>query len=237
MVPLVSLIYSIEVTPSQALLGEPINALLRCTATSDTPGAVNFEHRSLVFSLSAAWLAESLTVFPNRHAIEAGGRLVRLAATGGIEDLTAGEERTRELSLLPLFPALLGVGVFAVSYRLEEAVPPVSPEPAVVETTSGPGVVPLLLSHLESESSALRFRANELLEQMTAQDFGFQSDGTVEDRARAVLRWSIWWQQTGALLPWNFQSEGATFAQVPDRAPVDLRSGHLGGIAYPGSRR
>jgi hypothetical protein len=231
----VALTYSIEAIPSRALLGGPITAVLRCASGSDAPGAITFEHRSLIVELDQSQLAEPLVVFPNRHAIEDDtGRLIRLASTGGIEDLAAGEERTRVFDLLSLFPgAVLSVGTFAVTFRLEEADPAVRPPPATVEVTSGPEAVPLLIDRLGAEAPAIRFRAAELLARMTDQDFGYDASAQTETQTDAIGRWRTWWQQEGSRLPWNFQSDGATFGWTRDAPPPTQHNGHLGGIAYP----
>jgi hypothetical protein len=235
-VAVVTVEYSISVAPASALIGEPITALLRCVARSDAGAAVTFDHRSLVIELDRPGLSEPAVVFPNRYAVERAGNLLRLASAGGLEDLSAGEERTRPFELGELFPELvLNVGSFAVTYRLEEADPLVRPEPADVQVASGPDAVMYLLERLADDSSAVRFRAAELLTSMTAQEFGYVADAPVDARSAAVLRWQTWWQREGAQLPWNYESEGATFGEVPANLPVLGRSGKLGGVAYPGA--
>jgi hypothetical protein len=233
----VAVTYSIEVRPSEGLIAEPISAVMRCSADANTSGVVTFDHRSLIVELEQANVPEPSVVFPNRHAIEDRGRLIRLSSMKGIEDLLAGEERVRIFDLLSLFPgALLNVGRFAITYRLEEAAPSVRPPPAEVELMAGPEAVPLLIGHLSAENSALRFRAAELLTRMTGQDFGYAADGSGDSRTQAVTRWWTWWQRDGVDLPWNFGSDGATFGPTPDPAPSTHRSRHLGGIAYPGGK-
>jgi hypothetical protein len=235
-VTVVALEYSVEVSSARALIGESITAVFRCVARTDAAAALTFEHRSLVVELDQDQLPEPLLAFPNRRAVEDGGRLIRLASTGGIEDLAAGEERVRVFDLLSLFPEpVLSVGTLAITFRLEEADPPVRPPPVSVEVTSGPEAVPLLIDHLGAEAPAIRHRAAGLLAQMTARDFGYDAEASVEARGEAVGRWRAWWKQEGSQLPWNFQSEGATFGQTPDQPPATGRSGRLGGIAYPGS--
>jgi hypothetical protein len=197
---------------------------------------LTFDHRSLVIELDRPGLSEPGLVFPNRYAVERAGNLLRLASAGGLENLSAGEERTRRFELGELFPEpVLNVGAFAVTYRLEEADPLVRPEPAVVHVASGPDAVMYLLERLSDDSSAVRFRAAELLTSMTAQDFGYAADAPVDPRSAAALRWQSWWQREGAQLPWNYESDGATFGEVPAVVPVSGRSGKSGGVAYPGT--
>jgi hypothetical protein len=227
--------YSIGVTPTAALLGEPIIAELRCVVRSDVRETLTFGHRSLVVELDREGLAEPALAFPNRYAVERGGQLLRISSAGGIEDLTAGEERTRTIDLAPLFPELvLSVGRFAVTYRLEEADPVVRPAPVAVEVASGPGAISHLIGCLAAGSSDLRSRAADLLAVMTAQDFGYEAGAAGESQAAAIRRWQIWWQNVGSALPWNFESDGATFGVVAPRAPSG-RSYRLGGVAYPGA--
>jgi hypothetical protein len=64
---------------------------------------------------------------------------------------------------------------------------------------------------------------------------GYAADGAAEGRAEAIGRWWTWWQQEGERLPWNYQSDAATFGQTPEQPPPNQRSGRLGGIAYAGS--
>jgi hypothetical protein len=234
-VAVVAIEYSISVTPTRALIGEPITAILRCIAPSDAPGSLTFDHRSLVIELDRHGLSEPALVFPNRYAVERGGNLLRLASSGGVADLAPGEECTRKFELGELFPEpVLSAGAFSVTYRLEEAEPLVRPAPVVVQVDSGPDAVLQLIGRLAADSSALRFRAAELLTSMTAQDFGYAADAPVETQRDAVLRWQTWWQREGVQLPWNFESEGATFGKVLFDAPSSRRSSRLGGVAYPG---
>jgi hypothetical protein len=229
--------YSLEVSPAQAVLGEPITATLRCVAPEDAAGVLTFDHRSLVLELDRANLIEPYLAFPNRRAVEAGGRLMRLSSPGGVEDLAAGEERTRAFELLPLFPEpVLSLGTFSVCYRLEETEPALLVPPSPVMVSSGPEAVALLLGHLSAENAAIRFRAAELLARMTARDFGYDPEAPVEVREGAVARFRDWWQKEGVSLPWNFQSEGATFGQAPPPEPPGGRSDQLGGIAFPEER-
>ena len=229
--------YSIEVTPARALVGEPISAMLRCTATADAPGALTFDHRSLVVEVNRPGLIEPSVAFPNRHAVEVGHNLIRLSSPGGVEDLVTGDQRTRAFDLASLFPdVVLDVGTLAVTYRLEEAEPPVCPEPVLVEITSGPEAILHLIERLSDASQTLRTCALAVLVRMTAHDLGYDAEAPADDRAQAIQRWRDWWGQTGSLLPWSYESDGATFGAPPGAAPDSRRSGHLGGIAYPEHR-
>jgi hypothetical protein len=217
-----------------AVIGEPVVARLRCLAQSDSPDALTFEHRSLVIELEKEGLPEASLAFPNRFAAERGGNLLRLSSSGGIEALRAGEERVRTFDLTRAFPEeVLSTGIISVTYRLEEAVPVVRTSPGLVDVWSGPEAVHLLLRLLEDEDLAVRSRAAEVLGLMTSRNFGYHADGSSEARVPAVRQWKTWWDSEGSQLPWNFESEGATFGEVPARAPVGLRSSKTGGIAYP----
>ena len=225
--------YSIAVSPKEAVLGEPITVELRCVARSDVGKALTFDHRSLVIELDRDGLAEPALAFPNRYAVEQGGRLLRLASEGGAEELAAGEERSRSFDLAPLFPEpVLSVGRLVVTYRLEEAEPMARPAPIVVEVASGPTAITNLIGRLASESADVRSRAYELLALMTAQDFGYDPVAAPRTQTDAVRRWQTWWHDVGSTLPWNFRSDGATFGIPVPRAPSD-RSYRLGGVAYP----
>jgi hypothetical protein len=235
MVTLVPVIYSIDVDPQPALLGEPLTAVLRCVATTEARAAMTFDHRSLRLELERTSFSEPLLAFPNRHAIAVKGMLIRLASTLGIEDLSSGEERTRSFDLLSLFPdGVLNVGTFALTYRLEEADPVVCPLPTKVGVASGPEAVPLLIRHLGSEVLALRFRAFDLLTKMTGRRFTYAADAAEEQRSQAIALWWTWWQSEGVEFPWNFLSDGATFGITPEPPPPSHRGAQLGGVAFPG---
>jgi len=226
--------YSIEVVPPRALVGDPVSANLRCVATASAPGVLTFRHRSLVVELNRAGLIEPSIAFPNRHAIEAVDKLIRLSSSGGVEDLAAGDERMRTFDLVSLFPDIvLGVGKLAVTYCLEEAEPPLRVNPAFVEVCSGPEAIPHLLERLGDTSPTVRACAIAVLGQMTAQDFGFDPDAPARDRERSLQRWRDWWGRAGSRMPWSYGSKGATFGVPPGTPPASRRSEHLGGIAYP----
>jgi hypothetical protein len=213
--------YTVEVRPIKGLLGEAVTAVLHCVSGGASPNALTFEHKSLVLEINADVLLEPILAFPNRFAVEDGGNLVRMSAPGGTEDLANGEERTRAFNLLEMFPGVvLHPGAFSFTYRLEEAAPPVRPDPVTVQIQSGPEAVPLLIRHLDSESTALRDQARELLRRMTAKDFA------------GSAQWSAWWGQEGAKLPWNPESDGAVSESgaVPDDAPD--HPAPLGGVDY-----
>lgn len=225
--------YSIGVSPRTAVLGEPITVELRCVARVNVGKALTFDHRSLVIELDRDGLVEPALAFPNRYAVEKGGRLLRLASEGGAEELAAGAERSRTFDLALLFPEpVLSVGRLVVTYRLEEAEPMARPAPVVVEVASGPRAITHLIGRLASESDDVRSRAHELLALMTAQDFGYDPGATPGSQTDAVRRWQTWWHDVGSTLPWNFQSDGATFGIPGPRAPSD-RSYRLGGVAHP----
>jgi hypothetical protein len=226
--------YAIDLEPRAAILGEPIVALLSCRARSAAPQVLTFGHRSLVIELDRPALPEPGLAFPNRHAVEDRGRLIRMSAPGGVEALAAGDERTRRFDLVALFPHLvLAPGPFTATYRLEEADPLVRPQPVKADVRSGPEAVPRLIGLLSAESSGARFRAAELLTAMTANDFDYRAGGDVAARGEAIQRWWAWWHEAGSRLPWTFDTEGATFGRPAVAAESAKPGEHLGGIAYP----
>jgi hypothetical protein len=220
-----SMQYLVDVEPHRGVVGAPVTAMLRCRAYGMSAGILTFEHRSLVLELDGTHLPEPYLAFPNRFAVEEGETLIRMSAPGGIEDLEDGEERVRTFDLVALFPdAVLDPGRLLFTYRLEEAEPPVRPEPAAIELQSGPEAVPLLIQCLNSPSDAVRFRASVLLQQMTAQEWSTPAE------------WSEWWTKYGNRLPWDYDSDGAVLnAGAPTPARPLGRSGRLGGVAYPAS--
>jgi hypothetical protein len=226
--------YAIDVRPRHAILGESIVAHLSCKAISHAPSAFTFGHRSLVIELMRKGLPEPDLTFPNRHAVNDAGKLVRMAAAGGVEELQAGDKRTRSFDLLTLSPDLvLAPGTLSATYRIEEADPMVRPTPVAVEIASGPAAVPRLIARLDSDSAETRARAAKLLSAMTANDFGYRAGASLNDRREASQRWLAWWQETGSRLPWDFETSGATLGSQPQPAPASRLSLHLGGIAYP----
>jgi hypothetical protein len=235
MASVVAVDYSIDVQPlDTALIGQSVVACLRCMARSDSSAILTFDHRSLVIELGKDGLPEEALAFPNRYTVERGGNLVRLSRSGGIEDLRAGEERGRDIDLLPLFPdQVLSVGTIAITYRLEETDPPVRPSPRSVDVTSGPDAVALLIHRLNHHNASVRARAAEVLAMMTAKDFGYDADASLESRNGSISEWRSWWDVEGSLMPWNFEADGATFGQVSAQPPIGARGARLGGIASP----
>lgn len=216
--------YEIDVMPRTAVLGTPVTAELRCRAHGKSPGVLTFEHKSLVLELSGERLPEPCLAFPNRFAVEDGPLLVRMSSPGGVEDLEDGELRVRKFDLLALFPdAMLHPGRVQITYRLEDADPPVRPKPSVIELQSGPEAVPMLIDCLDSPSEAIRFFAQEILGQMTGQQKASRAE------------WTDWWTGHGSRLPWNYDSDGALFNAAPSEPVPHRRSKHLGGVEYPGS--
>lgn len=225
--------YGISVAPLRALLGEKVVATLRCAAEAEAAGVMTFEHRCLEIVLKGPHLPEDLIAFPNRQAIEDGqGRLIRMSAMGGVEDLRAGEERTRTFDLLSLFPAaLLAVGHLEVSFRLEEAEPPVRAE-AAFAVRSGQAAVPFLIDQLAAGTGAVRFIAMDLLTRMTGQHLGSAGAALLAGSQPLDERWRDWWQNEGSRLPWNAAAGGVTYGHAPD-AVDDVEGDHLGGVVHP----
>lgn len=55
------------------------------------------------------------------------------------------------------------------------------------------GIGPLI-ELLESPNRATRVRAQVVLQRYTHLDFGFEHDGSADERAGAVRRWRQWWE-------------------------------------------
>jgi hypothetical protein len=146
-----------------------------------------------------------------------------MSSPGGVEDLQDGELRVRKFDLLALFPdAMLHPGRVQITYRMEDADPPVRPKPSVVELQSGPEAVPRLIDCLDSPSEAIRFVAQEVLQQMTGQQKASRTE------------WTDWWTRRGSRLAWNYESDGALLNAAPSDPVPQRRSNHLGGVEYPG---
>jgi hypothetical protein len=67
---------------------------------------------------------------------------------------------------------------------------------------------------------------------MTARVVGYSAEADISDRNAAADLWKSWWKKTGTKLPWNFQSAGATFGEVPSGAPERPGRSLIGGISY-----
>lgn len=79
------------------------------------------------------------------------------------------------------------------------------PVPAVRYEAAGallemrdPRGLPVLIDGLEDPDARLRAKCLAVLAERTGQRFGFEADGSVEDRAAAVRRWRAWLAQKRA---------------------------------------
>lgn len=225
-------VYSLRVEPAEALLGEPVTLLLACAAEGDAPASYTFEHGSLTVELARVGAAgEPAYAFPNRRVLHEGGLLIRESPLGGVEDLAAGETRTRALGGAALFPLqLLAPGEFAWRYALGPGGVAQAGARAVV--VSGPGAVVALLDRLEVESvGAVRARIAELLRRMTAQGADYDAEADAAARAEGIARWRAFWAETGQHLPWDPSTEGARAGVLT--ATMAPRAYALGGVVYP----
>jgi hypothetical protein len=226
----IELEYRLRVTPREAVLGEPVIMTLSCAAAVDAPGAITFDHSSLILALrNERWPDERLRM-PNVTASENGGMLVRVQLPGGIEDLAAGEQRTREFLLFDVFPDALDLGVFEVAYRFDESTAS-PPQPARVRLYSGPPAVPALVQQLLSAQAPTRHRAAGLLHRLTGQEFGYDPDGDADERADAAQRWQQWWDLHGQTMTWDSRAHQVSVARVTPRT-MTADTGRLGGVVY-----
>jgi hypothetical protein len=224
--------YSLSLKPAQALLGEPVTVVLRCQASGDAPETITFEHASLTLTL-ARGSAEPGVAFPNRRTVVHGDVVKRVAASGGVEHLHAGEERTRSFELLRVFPArLLDLGEFDVGYTLYDGRRDLGPKPAKLRIVSRPPSVPLLLGLLEDEDPVTRARAVGLLHRMTARGFDYDAGASPELRSQALARWQVWWQTVGSHLPWDYTAVGARAGLLNEPPEGFQRGSRLGGVVY-----
>lgn len=185
-----SVVYTVTVTPAEPLLGQSLTATLRGRANGATTGALTFGHGSLVLTLRHAEEPEGIFL-PNVSAVQAPGKLLRLQAAGGKEDLEDGAELEREFALLDHFPALLGVGRFAFSFRIEADASAEPAEPAEFRIRAAPGCVPHLVRLASEEGGEHRERAAELLRKISGQVYL-----TPEETGR-------WWLRYGTDLGWD----------------------------------
>lgn len=182
-------VYTVTVTPAEALLGQPLTATLRGQAHGATARALTFRNGSLVLTLQAG--EEERMFLPNAMASQEGEMLTRLQPKGGRRDLEDGEEMEREIALLDCFTALLGVGRFAFSYRLESEAGAEPAEAAVFTVRVAPGSVPHLVRLATEEDGEHRERAAALLRKITGQVYS-----TPEETGR-------WWLRFGTQLRWD----------------------------------
>jgi hypothetical protein len=224
--------YSLAVRPPKLLLGDPVTAMLSCTATAGSVEAVTFADSSLRLSLTAVPpRGEPVEAFPNRAVVEAGSVQEHLQ-TAGRRHIRRGQVMTRELDLLRLWPRwILDVGTYKISYRLGPDSRPWGAGPATLEITSGPAVVPRLLALLEHPDMAVRARAAGLLHRMTAHVAGYSAEADPGERRSAIDRWRNWWRGAGSKIPWNFGSDAATFGTAR-AGTAQSAAPALGGLAY-----
>ena len=81
----------------------------------------------------------------------------------------------------------------------KDAVPAVRYEAAgALLELRDPRGLPILIDGLEDPDARLRAKCLAVLAERTGQRFGFEADGSVEDRAAAVRRWRAWFAQKRA---------------------------------------
>jgi hypothetical protein len=85
----------------------------------------------------------------------------------------------------------------------------------------GEDAVPALIAGLSSPGSIARRKCNELLRDLTKQDFGFDARGTDDERAKAVLAWKAWWAEKHPPV--------AQKAPAKDEAPAATETAPSGG--------
>jgi hypothetical protein len=201
--------YTVTVKPARILLGESPAAMLRRVASNEAPDALDFTHRSLILqAVRRGSAGEPAMAFPNQSSTQRDGRTIRLQTQGGTSTLKAGQSDSRTFSLLELFPLqVLDIGRFELTYRFEEAQPPIAVQPAHFRVESSQKSVGLLLAALQSTNPTVRARASALLHRMTLQGLDYDPAGPEVERQAAAERWRNWWHEVGSKLPWT--SEGA----------------------------
>jgi hypothetical protein len=222
--------YSVAVRRVEALLGDPIRAVLTCAASSSPVEGYTFQDGSLELDLVRMPAArEPVRVFPNRVTIQQGTLQIRTQPLSRQRI----QRLSREVDLIALYPRwLLDTGAFRFSYRLGPDNHPSAAGPANLTIDSGPGAVAGLFTLLDHADAGVRARASGLLHRMTAHIAGYGSDATAEERQAAIAQWRLWWQTEGDKLAWNFLSQGATFGGAAAPPPRSRKSRFLGGCAY-----
>jgi hypothetical protein len=226
--------YSLALRPEQAVLGETVHAVLRCEASGDVPEVITFEHASLTLTLVRSGSgAEPSGAFPNRRVVVRGDLVKRVAPSGGVEHLKAGDQRTREFTLLMLFPVqVLDLGEFDVGYTLYDGQRELGPKPAKLRIASRPASVPLLLALLDAGDFGTRARAAGLLHRMTGRGFDYDPEARPGTRKQAASRWRAWWKSVGSRIAWNYNAPGAAAGPVKEPPAGFQRGSRLGGVAY-----
>jgi hypothetical protein len=210
-------------------------ATLHAAAEIDSPGALTFEHGSLTIQLSRPDSnREPRVAFPNRRVILAPGIMIRESSSGGVEDLPAGEKRTREFEVEKLFPLeILEPGEFLIAFSLTDGQHEVHPEPTGLKVVSRPADLASLFHVLDDEESAARrAKAAELLQRMTFQGLEYDANADVAERKRVRDRWETWWTSTGSSLPWRSEAAGASVGKMVPPPSKSAASGRLGGVFY-----
>jgi len=227
-------IYSASVSPDKPWLGDRMNLTLRCKAQGPAPHTMTFDHPSLVLELATVGSTDEPIVHtPNQWSLMREDGLVRLQTNGGVEDLKSGEERTRTVDLLNIFPSqMMSVATYELTFILEEAQPPVRSAPVRIEIGSGPHSVTLLFPFLNHENHGLRLHAQNLLTRMTGQTGFYNAEADAAEREAGIARWRHWWETEGSALPWDYEASHATMDHAPKAPPPDRRGKRLGGVVY-----
>lgn len=228
------MMYSIAATPSPAILGEPVTLTLHAATETDTLQALTFGHKSLTIELNRPrWKREARVAFPNRRVIIEKGLMLREGSAGGIEDLKAGEARSRTLSLESLFPLeTLRTGEFILTFALANEFSEFRAEPARLRILSGPKAVASLFLVLAEDESARRSAAAALLHRMTFHGMDYDAFAGAAARGITARRWEHWWDSEGCQFPWNFEADRSTFGVQPVAPASFPLSDRVGGIAF-----
>lgn len=181
--------YTVAVSPASLLLGQDVLATLQCRATEAIGAALTFGHATLVLELSRkANDSEPVLSLPNVSAVQAAGRLIRMQASGGVEELSPGEIREATFWLLPRFPQLLTVGEYSFTYRLEGLGGGECEEAAAFTVKAAPGSIPFLIGLSDGPNAG---RAAELLRKFT---------GLIHATPSEIEQW---WRHHGSTLSWT----------------------------------
>jgi hypothetical protein len=125
---------------------------------------------------------------PNVSAVQAAGRLIRMQASGGVEELSPGGMREATFWLLERFPQLLAVGEFSFSYRLEGPGGGECEEAAAFTVKAAPGSIPFLIGLSDGPNAG---RAAALLRKFTGLIYATPPE--IEQ----------WWRRHGSALSWT----------------------------------
>ena len=124
-----------------------------------------------------------------------------------------GQPWTTRLTPVVLLLATAGCKVGPKNFYAQDNLSPQVRSRAVTLGDDLPDAVavPALIDRLNDPDSVVRLSAHETLKRRTGQDFGFVAWAEPADRARAVARWSSWWQsQAGVAVKVETQAKSRT---------------------------